>query len=920
MTDPNGQAKIGNWVPPVARAENDSLPNFDVPSTNGGGDTSNPPVRTSPDDENENFSSTSTETPAPGQSSENDTDAMNVSTLETAVNGARTVPGTTAAEAITRSANRGVEQPDTNGPSNNISGPGSTKPWAEALKPSRFVGTSKVTNLTDADYYKMTLTEARASYGWIGFLQTQDVSTNKAFPFLAYLTNRFRYWTMEQALWMGNNLTPEEIRQVKFERTVALYFKNVAFNGRARAFEFFRKMGRTEAVKLIKLKSVEEDGEVVLKEALGHGFSNLSINESMQGISNWIQQTLSAKTAALQELGNSIAAISNEVAARCKEKGLNDFPQGSMATILTAEEIAILRQSLYTRLEIWILAKGTLRFCEETQMAHVYHPTWHPIDDPCYPDSPLMNLPELVHGYVNDKSSAFKRNDHQRAVFENLLSSISFKDVNGFPRQFEAMKHASEFLPFTLRMEVCDAPRVLQTMQAHCEKFPTTPEYFFTGHHVDQKSKDNMIYKGCIRLCDGRVPAIMVDNNLSHPSHLKIDEYTRYCSHCFLTDHVSYNCPSSFCSYCNTLGHWTRRCDKKKRHQRDQGSRSDEQNKASEIQSKMSEPEHTAPKQKRYQQSLPDSEGFQQVGPASTAGSPKKQSIIRPTSKSGIVNNPYQILLNEKPVDEAPTVLDSGFKTTSLKPANATNVITSKHSSTIVHNNTTTKEPSTMASHKVHSTATEKDPNEGREKDKMTISFAAEDVANSTFMELNEEDVQVLEDVQGPLQGLDTTMGIEDGEGGTLRAAETTTSMTGEGSVIYDDSSDDEDLDDFERLFDEVDDERLKENGFSMNTKTGGRVTRNTSKESITPDYRGVRYALAFTNPETGIYEDSTFTANFVENHKRTWIAMPENYRSACQDRGWKKAMKIAARRARASQSEASIDLDPHTEPHNLNL
>ncbi|KAM9917439.1 hypothetical protein OXX80_013268, partial [Metschnikowia pulcherrima] len=255
-------------------------------------------------------------------------------------------------------------------------------------------------------------------------------------------------------------------------------------------------MGRTEAVKLIKLKSVEEDGEVVLKEALGHGFSNLSINESMQGISNWIQQTLSAKTAALQELGNSIAAISNEVAARCKEKGLNDFPQGSMATILTAEEIAILRQSLYTRLEIWILAKGTLRFCEETQMAHVYHPTWHPIDDPCYPDSPLMNLPELVHGYVNDKSSAFKRNDHQRAVFENLLSSISFKDVNGFPRQFEAMKHASEFLPFTLRMEVCDAPRVLQTMQAHCEKFPTTPEYFFTGHHVDQKSKDNMIYKG----------------------------------------------------------------------------------------------------------------------------------------------------------------------------------------------------------------------------------------------------------------------------------------------------------------------------------------------------------------------------------------------------------------------------------------
>ncbi|KAM9916604.1 hypothetical protein OXX59_009869 [Metschnikowia pulcherrima] len=225
-----------------------------------------------------------------------------------------------------------------------------------------------------------------------------------------------------------------------------------------------------------------------------------------------------------------------------------------------------------------------------------------------------------------------------------------------------------------------------------------------------------------------------------------------------------------------------------------------------------------------------------------------------------------------------------------------------------------------MTSHKVHSTATEKDPNEGREKDKMTVSFAAEDVANSTFMESNEEDVQVLEDVQGPSQGLDTTMGIDDGEGGPSRAAETTTSMTGEESIIYDDSSDDEDLDDFERSFDEIEDMRLKENGFTMNTKTGERVTRNTSKESITPDFRGVRYALAFINPETGIYEDSAFTANFVENHKRTWIAMPENYRSACQDRGWKKAMKIATRRARAFQSEASIDLDPHTEPHNSNL
>ncbi|KAM9916841.1 hypothetical protein OXX59_009732, partial [Metschnikowia pulcherrima] len=191
-------------------------------------------------------------------------------------------------------------------------------------------------------------------------------------------------------------------------------------------------------------------------------------------------------------------------------------------------------------------------------------------------------------------------------------------------------------------------------------------------------------------------------------------------------------------------------------------------------------------------------------GPVSTAGSPKKQSIIRPTSKSGTVNNPYQILSNEKPVDEAPTVVNSGFKTTSLKPANATNVITSKHSSTNVHNTTTTKEPSTMTSHKVHSTATEKDPNEGREKDKITVSFAAEDVANSTFMESNEEDVQVLEDVQGPSQGLDTTMGIDDGEGGPSRAAETTTSMTGEESIIYDDSSDDEDLDDFERSFDEI--------------------------------------------------------------------------------------------------------------------
>lgn len=409
----------------------------------------------------------------------------------------------------------------------------------------------------------------------------------------------------------------------------------------------------------------------------------------------------------------------------------------------------------------------------------------------------------------------------------------------------------------------------------------------------------------------------MVDNNLSHPSHLKINEYTRYCSHCFLTDHVSYNCPSSFCSYCNTLGHWTRRCDKKKRHQRDQGSRNDEQGKTSEFQSTLSEPEQTAPKQKRHQQSLPDSEGFQQVGPASIAGSPKKQSIIRPAAKSGIVNNPYQILLNEKPVDEAPTV---GLKTSSLKPANAPHVITSKHSSTNVHNTTTTKEPSTMTSHKVHNTATEKNPNEGREKDEMTISFAAEDVTNSTFMELNEEGAQVFEDVQGRLQGLDTTMGIDDGEGGTMRAAETTTSVTGEESVIYDDSSDDEDLDAFEQLFDEVDDAGLKKSGFTVITKTGGRVTRNTSKESIIPDFRGVRYALALSNPETEIYENSSVTANFVKNHKSTWSNMPESYRSACQDRGWKMAMKIAARRARASKSDVSIDLLPQAEPHNPNL
>ncbi|KAJ8142583.1 hypothetical protein OY671_004268 [Metschnikowia pulcherrima] len=967
MTDPNGQAITGNLLDAVGTAVHPLSSNSQVSTAPGGGVASDLPMRASHDDEHENFSP-----PKKGDTNSGRTDK--VGHVEKAAQDLVYDPGHTlnsptmgvstpvSPSANHESASADITMTDVGSGSGKIVSLRTSKPWAETLRPSNTIGRSPPVAQTEHKFDKMTLEEARQHYDWIGHLQISDISQNKALPFFTFMWAKHGYWTMDQQRWLSRNVSREFFEQIEWEKIVDSYFQEIHYPARRKAFELLTKMPKVEAIKLIALKTVEDLGDIVIKE-IDTCEQDLSPVEGVSAIKAWFASILPKKEAELAAIAKVIKDFDKAVFDTPMQEDDNTNQTFGSAT-LNAEQTRLLKTALRLRLEVWLLNHHQVFVSPQSGLIHVHCPTWNLTTDTSYSSIPVMNAPAIIDGYLNHVSLPFTPNSKQRSVFEALIDSFKIEGDSASSRRFETLRNPSQFVSFKISINTNYLQYADSAMKAHFHQLPRTPEFFFTDTEIPEKDPFLAYKNGFIRIEDGIVPVNMTSSHVLYRSTLTIQEYVKYCSNCFLTDHTRYACPKAYCVRCNREGHWSKSCQAGKRAQPQQAiSPSVTSNAPNNVQTTGHM--NVSTKNTDPAQAKSNSNEWQKVGSNVKQNSPRKKGNGIATSKPPMQKNPYSLFettdqeegnagnngdkLSSTPSKPLMATLgdylnphlqvsrDKNHKVSLAKKNTSTGIpptyphgeaatasstpVTSKSISKTLSTNATSTSSTKINRHDTNCDRPQITANETQSA--MELSFNGEDIANSTHMNADQEIGDFSYTLGGQSENMETTeigrepdqieksgsTPEEEDESDEVEGEEEGSEMLEEGNsdIFYDmsDSSSDEEEGAFDCSFLDDTEDEIRPIQFEVSTKDARRITRNTPVTAFRADFNGTKYAMALSNPTTNVFSREENARKHVEKHSVKWKATPKNYQEACMIRGRKRVEKIAMERANRTSSSS---------------
>lgn len=406
--------------------------------------------------------------------------------------------------------------------------------------------------LDEERFDNYTLESVQQIFPWVGQFHTTDISSNYSLPQLAHIINIYCNWNKTLFKWMAENLSGEQTEQVLWEKRISSYFRKIPYRSRATAFARVMNMPITMARRCIILRTSRIHDEVILISSLVKQPESLSIEDTIEQLTEWKGKETQNLLEKLQRLSSKLIQVVRQKHPDLLDQEIERIPYCQLDPSIPPLVDAFCE----VRYSLAYLKRTRFFWNPYSELIHaksgVKGPTYL---DPEVPYAPLVYRPEALYEYIYGlKSLEVDVNELKR-----LLQNIPVNAHSRAKVTFSALKNPYLLVPFRFEVPKMALAAPYDHFTKHCLHFKSLPKFYFEREFCETPPLDHfthVTFRGYILLEEESVPRPVLKISSTVSSTVTLELFRRHCTTCGDITHPKFQCPIDIWKYCENPRHW----------------------------------------------------------------------------------------------------------------------------------------------------------------------------------------------------------------------------------------------------------------------------------------------------------------------------------------------------------------------------